>query len=72
MGTVEGTGNAMEKQMKPQKNRDKSHGKSKCSVMTKWLLRLRPHVKEDVTSHSLGRNTKMVPSVLRTGAEERK
>lgn len=50
MGTVEGTGNAMEKQMKLQKNRDKSHGKSKCSVMTTGLMRLRPHVKEDVTS----------------------
>lgn len=30
------------------------------------------HVKEDVTSLSLGRNTKMLPSVLRTGTEERK
>lgn len=28
--------------------------------------------REDVTSLSLGRNTKMVPSVLRTGTEERK
>lgn len=71
MGTIEGTVNIMEKQMKFQKNRDKSHGENKCSIVTKWPMRLRLHVREDVTSLSLGRNIKMVPSVLKTGVEEK-
>lgn len=61
MGTIESTMNTMEKQMKLQKNTEKSQGESKykCSVMTDWRMRLRPHVREAVTSLSLGRNIKM-------------
>lgn len=58
-----------QKQRKFQLNREKSYGENKCSVMTEWRMRQRPCGREDLTSRSLGRNIKMVSSVLKTRTE---
>lgn len=50
-------------------NREKSHGENKCSVMAEWRMRQRPRGREDLTFLSLGRNIKVVSSVLKTRTE---
>lgn len=65
MGTIEDTVNTMEKQRKFQLNREKSYGENKCSVMTEWRMRQRPCGREDLTSLNLGRNIKVVSSVVK-------